>query len=121
MKKFNVLLAPTTGLAVLSSLYLGGCAVPATQVAVDTLSMNDALQRNARPMAHDIAPDLSRPGVLATPDTHPVATMTPPTAPYQLPSVRMVYVFDWVDELGFRHYGHWVAMPVGRFHWVTQP
>jgi len=94
-------------------LLIAACAVPATEVAVATMPMKQAL-------------DISRSDVTSAPiarlDIAPLEQRTlPPSvqgAILTTPDVRLAYVYEWVDPDGNRHYGEWVAIPVANSHWV---
>ncbi len=34
------------------------------------------------------------------------------------PEVRMAYLYEWVDGEGNKHFGEWVAIPLGGFDWI---
>lgn len=97
----------------LITAFLAGCAIPATQVAVPTESMHDALQQartaNRANSMNDIQP------------RRLVHSAAPPGAPQPMlapPDVRMVYLYEWVDGEGNKHFGGWVAIPLAGFDWV---
>jgi hypothetical protein len=92
---------------------LTGCALPATQVTVPTESMQDALQQARGAARAEVAnePPLRR----------PARSASPPGAPepmFAQPDVRMAYLYEWVDVEGNKHFGGWVAIPLGGFDWV---
>jgi hypothetical protein len=90
-----------------------GCAVPATEVQVPTMSMRqalDATQASETPIhaRQELAPSL-------------VPAALPPGAQRPLlstPDIRLAYLYEWVDEEGDRHFGEWVAIPISGFHWI---
>lgn len=100
-------------MAVIAAVLLVACARPATDVQVPTMSMHEALQRaRAEPPA-----DADLPALLLRPD----ALQLPSDAPHALlsaPQVRMAYLYDWIDPEGNKHFGEWVAIPVGGLDWI---
>jgi hypothetical protein len=64
----------------------------------------DAAGTPAHPADH-IAPGASAPG-------------DAPRPLLAAPDVRMAYLYEWIDESGNRHFGGWVAIPLGGFDWV---
>jgi hypothetical protein len=99
--------------SLLAAYLVGGCAIPATEVAVSTESMHDALQQ-AR-AAHRSEP------ANEVPLRRPVRSPAPPGAPQPIlapPDVRMAYLYEWVDAEGNKHFGGWVAIPLAGFDWV---
>jgi len=99
--------------AVFAAFALLGCAVPATQVEVDTMSMRDALE-----LTHSGPrfPNTERP---AAPMSG--AATGPNEAPRPLwstPDIRMAYLYEWVDTEGNKHFGEWVAIPLSGFSWI---
>ena len=97
----------------LAVVFLTGCAVPATRVAVPTESMRDALQQARAARATEPANEL--------PLRRPVRSASPPGAPRPIlapPDVRMAYLYEWVDNEGNKHFGTWVAIPLAGFDWV---
>ena len=94
-------------------LLLAGCAMPATQVAVPTESMRDALQQARSIHRSEATNDI--------PLRHPVHSAAPPGAPQPMlapPDVRMAYLYEHVDAEGNKHFGGWVAIPLAGFDWV---
>jgi hypothetical protein len=92
---------------------MAGCAIPATQVAVPTESMHDALQQTRA--ARRFEPDGE------TQQRRSLRSQAPPGAPQPLfspPDVRMAYLYEWVDGEGNKHFGGWVAIPLAGFNWV---
>ena len=110
-------LAPFAALRGLNPLVLAiavtACAVPATEVSVPTMPMRDALELS-RGMGKGIV-DIGPP-----PNIH--AIPPPPTGVPQAivsaPDIRLVYIFEWVDSDGNKHFGEWVAIPVTGFDWI---
>jgi len=97
----------------LAGLLVWACATPATQVAVPTESMHDALQQ-ARSV-HRTEP------YLEAPLHRPALSVGPPGAPRPVlapPDIRMAYLYEWVDAEGNKHFGGWVAIPLAGFDWV---
>ena len=91
---------------------LSGCAVPATEVAVPTMPMHEALERaraqNGATLDHPAVP-------------LPPAASMPAGAPRSLisaPEVRLAFLYEWIDAEGNRHFGEWVAIPITGFDWV---
>jgi hypothetical protein len=107
------LLSKHTVGSLFAGVLLGGCAIPATQVAVPTESMRDALQQ-AR-SAHQPEPAND------APPHRPLRSAAPPGAPRPMlspPDVRMAYLYEWIDEERNKHFGGWVAIPLAGFDWV---
>jgi hypothetical protein len=100
-------------MATMAISMITGCATPATQVQVTTLSMHDALAAD-KPRPRDPVTDTAHLSSLQT----ATAPASAPAAPFRTPEVHLAYVFDWIDDAGFRHFGQWVAMPIGSFQWV---
>lgn len=97
----------------LASALLAGCAIPATQVAVPTESMRDALQQARGARRIELAND--------TPLRHQMRSTAPPGAPQPMlapPDIRMAYLYEWIDGEGNKHFGGWVAIPLAGFDWV---
>jgi len=94
-------------------LILGACAVPATEVAVETMPMQKALE-------------ISRSdGAMGTTINHNVPPIEKRTLPPALqgallstPDVRLAYLYEWIDTDGNKHYGEWVAIPISSSRWV---
>ncbi len=90
-----------------------GCAIPATDVAVPTQSMQQAL-RDAR-ASHPGSQDSD------VPRQRPAHGSAPPGAPrpaLAAPDIRMAYLYDWIDREGNKHFGGWVAIPLAGFDWI---
>lgn len=99
--------------SLLASVLVAGCAIPATQVAVPTESMRDALQQARAARQSEPANDM--------PLRRPMRSAAPPGAPRPMlapPDVRMAYLYEWVDSEGNKHFGSWVAIPLAGFDWV---
>ncbi len=99
--------------SLVASTLLASCAIPATQVAVPTESMRDALQQARALHRTESAND--------TPLRHQMRSTAPPGAPQPMlapPDIRMVYLYEWVDGEGNKHFGNWVAIPLAGFDWV---
>ena len=41
-----------------------------------------------------------------------------PQALLSAPQVRLAYLYEWIDTEGNKHFGEWVAIPVGGFDWI---
>lgn len=95
------------------SAMAAGCAVPATEVAVDTMPMrkalevaradampNPALKRDTVPPEKRVLPPALQGSILSTPD------------------VRLAYLYESIDAEGNKHYGEWVAIPLSGSRWV---
>lgn len=96
-----------------SSVILGACAAPATEVTVPTMPMRDALE-----LAREQGP---RPAPRTESAPHLVAANIPQGAPRPLlsaPDVRLAYLYEWIDGEGNKHFGEWVAIPVAGFDWI---
>lgn len=91
----------------------GGCAVPATEVAVDTMPMRKAL-------------DVARADALPNPNLKrdtvpPEKRVLPPALQGSIlstPDVRLAYLYESIDAEGNKHYGEWVAIPLSGSRWV---
>lgn len=112
------------------------CVPQAGDVLVPTLSMHDALAqargRSQDPLADTTplpipAPRSGSAASVPLPDrraasapdpTPPAPAPPPPQALITAPEVRMAWMHEWVDESGNRHFGGWVAIPLGGFDWV---
>jgi len=95
------------------AILLAACATPATEVAVPTMPMRDALE-----LAHDQAESSPMP---ASGAPRLVAAHIPQGAPRPLltaPDVRLAYLYEWIDGEGNKHFGEWVAIPVAGFDWI---
>src|ERR1700747_2734462 len=92
---------------------LAGCATPATQISVPTESMREALQQVRTTSSVEPVGDTQLRRSLHSP--------APPGAPQPMlapPDIRMAYLYEWVDAEGNKHFGGWVAIPLGGFDWV---
>ena len=99
--------------APLSAFLLAACAMPATQVAVPTESMREALQQTRATHREERTNE--------SPQRQPLRSAAPPGAPQPVltpPDVRMAYLYEWIDAEGNKHFGGWVAIPLGGFDWV---
>lgn len=97
----------------LASLLAAGCAAPATDVAIPTESMHDALQQAQALRAPEPAAEAAQ--------LRPARSVAPPGAPQPNlapPDVRMAYLYEWVDADGNKHFGSWVAIPLRGFDWI---
>jgi len=94
-------------------LALVACAVPATEVAVSTMPMKQALEisRSDSPRAPVPRPEIAPLERRSLPPAIPGTILS-------TPDVRLAYLYEWVDAEGNRHYGEWVAIPVASSHWV---
>lgn len=91
---------------------LSGCATPATEVKVKTMSMDAAYQK---------AQGVSELGMLAKSYgavEKPVYRPAPSIGIVSAPDIRMVYVMPWVDNENNKHFGEWIAIPVHGYRWV---
>ena len=100
----------STFLCVTAAL-VAGCATPATEVKVPTMSMEQAYaaSRSAQAAAQ------------GTPDSRIVRAVVSPGRPAPIvtpPDIRMAYVYEWIDTEGNLHYPGWVAIQVETFKWV---
>lgn len=104
---------PIGALAATLSVIAGGCAVPATEVAVDTMPMRNALEvaradatthvlikRETVPPEKRVLPPALQGSIMSTPD------------------VRLAYLYESIDAEGNKHYGEWVAIPLSGSRWV---
>jgi hypothetical protein len=90
-----------------------GCAVPATEVAVATMPMRQALA-------------LTRIEASSTPIAQPAVSRLVPASPppgaqeplLGVPEVRLAYLYEWIDSEGNKHFGEWVAIPIAGFEWI---
>jgi len=105
--------AARIGAALLGSLALWACAVPATEVAVQTMPMQQAFELARieagtayRPQAETarLAPTAAPPGI-----QEPMLGV---------PEVRLAYLYEWIDGDGNKHFGEWVAIPIAGFEWI---
>ncbi len=90
------------------ALSVAGCATPAVQVKVPTMSVQDAWNAGLRADYSGIEARLAS---SAQPSQIPIPVVS-------APDIRMVYVKPWKDELGARHFGSWVALQVAAPRWV---
>ncbi len=92
---------------------LAGCAAtPATEVKVETMSMDKAY---AAARGAQAAADTSGQ------ETRIVRALVSPGRPAPIvlpPDIRMGYVYEWIDTEGNMHYPGWVAIQVEAFKWV---
>ena len=98
------------GLVCLGAAALGACAHPATDIKVDTMSMQQALA-STQPAWQIQAATLGSGGAAradAVPDASPWVTA---------PTIALAYVYNWIDVQGNRHLGEWVAMAIQGFDW----
>ncbi len=95
-------------LGALLVVMVGGCATPATQVKVKTMSVEEAWNGSAE---HDFSVVKSR-------EVKPSLTSTPPVPIISAPDVRLAYIVPWKDEAGNYHYGGWVAVQVNSPKWL---
>lgn len=98
---------PRRLLAALATCALAHCADDPGEIHVETVSMQDALDRS-HPAEEAISVELTR--------------HEPPNSPAGAVSIestegRMAWLYDWVDEAGNRHFGHWVAIPLAEPRW----
>jgi len=100
------------GIAASTLALLCGCAVPATEVAVTTMPMREALDR----VRAESGANPDRASALAPPPASmPAGT---PQGLISAPDVRLAFLYEWIDAEGNRHFGEWVAIPVTGFDWV---
>jgi len=112
-RRAAALLAPRRSIGLFCACLLAGCAIPATQVAVPTESMREALQQARASRREEGSND--------APQRRPLRSAAPPGAPQPVltpPDVRMAYLYEWIDAEGNKHFGGWVAIPLGGFDWV---
>ena len=91
----------------------GGCAVQATEVAVDTMSMRSALDVARADGTTNI--DIKRDTVA------PDKRVLPPALKGSImdtPDIRLAYLYESIDAEGNRHYGEWVAIPLSGSRWI---
>ena len=103
---------------ILVAICLGGCATPASDIHVATLSMREALDRTTAGTsmaAIPVNPADQAAQVSAMPIPRPSQVPLPALA---APDVRLAWLFDWVDAEGNRHYGSWVAIAITPARWV---
>lgn len=98
---------------VIVALALGGCAVPATDVQVATMPMQEALKRSRTDQGLP-APEPANAPARAAPRLPPEV----PQAQIGTPEIRMAYFYEWIDADGNRHFGEWVAIPLAGFDWI---
>jgi len=90
-----------------------GCAVPATEVAVDTMSMRSALEVARADANNNI--------VIKRDTVPPEKRVLPPALQGSIlgtPDVRLAYLYESIDAEGNKHYGEWVAIPLSGSRWV---
>lgn len=98
--------------ATLAGLISTGCATPATEVIVPTMSMDAALTESRAAQSQT---------QISKPQARIVRAVINPDRPAPLvsaPDVRLAYVFEWTDSQGNLHYPGWVAIPVDTFKWI---
>ena len=102
-------------MATVTALALSACAVPATNVSVPTMSMNQALKQ-AR---GDSLRVLETAAVMPPRHGDDAGTGSPiPRPAIRPPDIRMAYLYSWVDAEHNKHFGSWVAIPVSDFDWA---
>lgn len=106
MEKGRILIA---GLALIE---LAGCATPATQVKVATMSVDAAYK--AAQQTGELGELAKSYATVADPAYRPAPSVGIVTAPV----VRMVYEKPWVDSDNNKHFGGWIAVPVQGYQWV---
>ncbi len=95
------------------SIAVASCAVAANDVQVDTMPMRQALDLTRSQAGADLA--------RAQIHSYLAAPVPPDIAPAGLltsPDVRFAYLYEWVDSDGNRHFGEWIAIPVGAAQWI---
>ena len=98
---------------VLAALAAAGCAIPATDVQVPTMSMHAALERARAepPIVTDLRPVLTRADFVRPQQDQPQTLLS-------APQVRLAYLYEWIDTEGNKHFGEWVAIPIGGYDWI---
>jgi hypothetical protein len=98
--------------ALCAAALLVGCATPASEVKVPTVSMDEALRASVAGSASDLPKPAQAQVVqsLIRPDR--------PTPIVSAPDIRLAYVYEWVDSEGTWHFPNWIALPVRPFEWV---
>jgi len=87
----------------------GGCASPAVDVKVPTMTVPQAWNAAAEADFGDVKAELKPAG----------APSAMPSPVISAPDIRMAYITPWRDELGNRHFGSWVAIQVQAPRWVS--
>jgi len=107
--RIRVWTSVVAGAAFAGSTVLGGCATPAVEVKVPTMSVpqawNAATRADFGVVEARIEPAQGNAGL-----PYPVISA---------PDVRLAYIKPWRDELGNRHFGSWVAIQVDPPRWVS--
>jgi hypothetical protein len=88
---------------------LAGCATPATQVKVPTMTVEQAWRART---TQDYA---------VGPSTRIMKPAGQAVAPFPIisaPNIRLAYIKPWKDESGNYHYGHWVAIQIESPKWL---
>jgi hypothetical protein len=99
--------------AILCLSFLAGCATPAVEVKVPTMSVPEAWNAGTRADVGTMEARMEPPGA-ATPGNAGL-----PYPVVSAPDIRMAYIKPWRDELGNRHFGSWVAIQVNPPRWVS--
>jgi hypothetical protein len=92
---------------------VASCAVAANDAQVDTIPMRQALDL-ARSQARADVEHVEIQSHLVS----PAPPLTPPSGLLTSPDVRFAYLYEWVDPDGNRHFGEWIAIPVGAAQWI---
>lgn len=90
---------------------LSGCATPANEISVPTMSMDKAYAESKA------AQSASQPA----PESRIVRALISPGRPAPLiipPDVRLAWAYEWIDTEGNMHYPGWIAIQVDTFKWV---
>lgn len=96
---------------VLAAIGLAGCATPANEVKIPTMSMESAYAASQDAQA----------GARQAPDSRIVRAVISPGRPSPLvtaPVVKLAYSYEWTDIEGNMHYPQWLAIQVDSFKWV---
>jgi len=93
----------------LCAAMFGGCATPAVELKVPTMSVPEAWNASTRVDFGSVDARITRPGTNAG-LPYPVISA---------PDIRLAYIKPWRDEQGNRHFGSWVAIQVEAPRWVS--
>jgi hypothetical protein len=96
-------------IALLWAAALAGCATPAVEVKVPTMSVPEAWNATTRA-------DF---GLVEARVNPPQGNAGLPYPVISAPDIRLAYIKPWKDEQGNRHFGSWVAIQVNPPRWVS--
>ncbi len=77
------------------------------------MPMHEALDRARAepPIVTDLRPMLARADVVRPQKEIPQALLS-------APQVRLAYLYEWIDAEGNKHFGEWIAIPIGGYDWI---